>query len=290
MVTNCCSKALLHLQKGLVISTIFCAGRGIASSDHAGNPVNNGDGGVVVDNDGGGVVNNSGGVVNNSGGGVNNIVGGVNSSGGAVNNSGGFNNTGGGFNNSSGAVNRGGGSVNSGDVVINSGDAVNNGGGDVIYGSGGVNDGGGMVINGGEVVLVVQGRHIPASRRTLALVSNFFKVCCSISSVFYPVIFVPSANSCPFHLIVHLLFLPVLWNRNWNRNRRNRNFLTSGTGTGTITCLKVGTGTVINYGFGTGAKHKIMYLISFHKHIFHSHFTINLLKFMNIFLVKQFTK
>ncbi len=82
----------------------------------------------------------------------------------------------------------------------------------------------------------------------------------------------------------------VLWNR--NRNRRNRNFLTSGTGTGTVTCLKVGTGTgtVINYGSGTGTRHKIMYLISFIKHFFHSHFTINLLKFMNFFLVKQLTK
>jgi hypothetical protein len=48
----------------------------------------------------------------------------------------------------------------------------------------------------------------------------------------------------------------ALWN--WNRNR---NFLTSGTGT--VTCSKVGNGTVINYGFGTGARYKIMYLISF---------------------------
>jgi hypothetical protein len=71
---------------------------------------------------------------------------------------------------------------------------------------------------------------------------------------------------------------PVLWNR--NRNRRNRNFLTSGTGTGTV----------INYGSGTGTRHKIMYLISFIKDFFHSHFTINLLKFMNFFLVKQLTK
>jgi hypothetical protein len=82
----------------------------------------------------------------------------------------------------------------------------------------------------------------------------------------------------------------VLWNR--NRNRRNRNFLTSGTGTvtGTVTSLKVGTGTVINYGSGTRTRHKIMYLISFIKHFFHSHFTISLLKFMNFFLVKQLTK
>ena len=81
----------------------------------------------------------------------------------------------------------------------------------------------------------------------------------------------------------------VLWNR--NRNRRNRNFLTSGTGTvtGTVTCLKVRTGTVINYGSGTGTRHKIMYLISFIEHFFHSHFTINLFKFMNFFLVKQLT-
>jgi hypothetical protein len=33
-----------------------------------------------------------------------------------------------------------------------------------------------------------------------------------------------------------------------------------------------------------------MYLISFIKFFFHSHFTTNLLKFMNIFLVKQLTK
>jgi hypothetical protein len=43
--------------------------------------------------------------------------------------------------------------------------------------------------------------------------------------------------------------------------------LTSGTGTvtGTVTCEKVGTGigTVINYGSGTGTRHKIMYFISF---------------------------
>jgi hypothetical protein len=30
-----------------------------------------------------------------------------------------------------------------------------------------------------------------------------------------------------------------------------------------------------------------MYLISFIKNFFHSHFTINLLEFMNFFLVKQ---
>ncbi len=30
-----------------------------------------------------------------------------------------------------------------------------------------------------------------------------------------------------------------------------------------------------------------MYLISFFKNFFHSHFTINLLEFMNFFLVKQ---
>jgi hypothetical protein len=48
----------------------------------------------------------------------------------------------------------------------------------------------------------------------------------------------------------------VLWNR-------NRNFLTSGTGTGTITCSKVRTGTIIIYGFGTGARYNIMYLITF---------------------------
>jgi hypothetical protein len=82
----------------------------------------------------------------------------------------------------------------------------------------------------------------------------------------------------------------VLWNR--NRNRRNRNFLTSRTGTGTVTCEKVGTGTgtVINYGSGTGTRHKIMYLISPLNIFFHLHFTINLLKFMNFFLVKQLTQ
>ncbi len=56
--------------------------------------------------------------------------------------------------------------------------------------------------------------------------------------------------------------------------------------------LKVGTGTgtVINYGSGPGTRHKIMYLIYFNKHFFHLQFTINLLKFMNFFLVKQLTK
>ena len=65
--------------------------------------------------------------------------------------------------------------------------------------------------------------------------------------------------------------------------------MTSGTGTvtGTVTWQKVGTGTVINYGSGTGTRHKIMYLVSFIKKFFHSHFTINLLEFMNFFLVKQ---
>jgi hypothetical protein len=58
-------------------------------------------------------------------------------------------------------------------------------------------------------------------------------------------------------------------------------------GTGTLSCVKIGTGPVINYGSGTGTRHKIMYLISFIKKFFHSHFTINLLKFMNFFLVKQ---
>jgi hypothetical protein len=148
MVTNRGSSSFVARAKGFVVNTIFCAGRGVGSTDHADNIDNGGGSSGMVDNDVGGVVNNSGGVVNNSCGGV------KNSAGGSVN--------------------------NSGDVVNNSGDAVNNGGGDVIYSSGSVNDsGGGMVINGGEVVLVVQGRHIPASRRTLALVSNFFKVCCS---------------------------------------------------------------------------------------------------------------
>ena len=65
--------------------------------------------------------------------------------------------------------------------------------------------------------------------------------------------------------------------------------MTSGTGTvtGTVTWQKVGTGTVINYGSGTGTRHKIMYLISFIKNFFHSHLTITLLEFMNFFLVKQ---
>jgi hypothetical protein len=60
-------------------------------------------------------------------------------------------------------------------------------------------------------------------------------------------------------------------------------------GTGTVTCKKVGTGTVTNYGSGTGTRYKIMYLIIFIKKNFHSHFTINLLKFINFFLVKQLT-
>ncbi len=90
----------------------------------------------------------------------------------------------------------------------------------------------------------------------------------------------------------------------WNRNRRKRNFWTSGTGTvgtvtfglvepepaGSVTCSKVGTGTVINYDSGTGTRYKMIYLISFTKKFFHSHFTINLWKFINFFLVKQFTK
>ncbi len=80
----------------------------------------------------------------------------------------------------------------------------------------------------------------------------------------------------------------MLWNRNRNRNRRNRNFLTSGTGTwtGTVTCLKVGTGTPINYGSRTGTRFRIMYLTFFIHHFFPSHFSINLLKFINFFLVK----
>ena len=51
-----------------------------------------------------------------------------------------------------------------------------------------------------------------------------------------------------------------------------------------------GSGTIINYGSGTGTRHKIMYMISFNKHFCHSHFTKNLLKFMNFFLVKQLTE
>jgi hypothetical protein len=81
------------------------------------------------------------------------------------------------------------------------------------------------------------------------------------------------------------LFYAVLWNR--NRNRRNRNFLTGGTGT--VIGQKVGTGTVINYGSGTGSRYKIMYLIAFISKFFHSHFTINLLQFLNFFLLKQLT-
>jgi hypothetical protein len=49
------------------------------------------------------------------------------------------------------------------------------------------------------------------------------------------------------HLELHLN--PALW----NRNRRNRNFLTSGTGIGTV----------INYGYGTGTRYNIMYLMTF---------------------------
>jgi hypothetical protein len=55
-----------------------------------------------------------------------------------------------------------------------------------------------------------------------------------------------------------------------NRNRRTCNFLSCGTGT--VTCQKAGTGT--------------RYKTSFLLHFFHSHFTVNLLKFMNFFLVK----
>jgi hypothetical protein len=82
---------------------------------------------------------------------------------------------------------------------------------------------------------------------------------------------------------------PVLCNR-------NRNFLPCGTGT--VTCQKVGTGTVINYGYVTVLK---WYHKSSHKHtvqncvfpvrhliFFHSHFTINLMKPINFFLVKKF--
>jgi hypothetical protein len=44
---------------------------------------------------------------------------------------------------------------------------------------------------------------------------------------------------------------------------------------------------VINHGSGTGTRYKIMYLISFILQFFHSHFTINLLKLTNFFLVKK---
>jgi hypothetical protein len=54
----------------------------------------------------------------------------------------------------------------------------------------------------------------------------------------------------------------------------------------TICCR---TGTVTNYGSGTGTRYKIMYSIIFHKKFFHSHFTINLLKLIIFFLVKQLT-
>jgi hypothetical protein len=75
-----------------------------------------------------------------------------------------------------------------------------------------------------------------------------------------------------------------------------KQFCGTGTGTGTVgtVTLTIGTGTgtvtVINYSSGTGTRHKIMYLISFIKHFSHSHFTINLLKFINFFLVKQLSK
>jgi hypothetical protein len=232
MVTNRGSKALLHLHKGLVINTIFCAGRGDGTSDHAGNE-NNGDGGMV-DNDGGGVVINGVGGGNNSGSGVNIGRGGVNNSGGGVNNSGGgvingggvVINGGGGVNNSGGGVKNGSG----GGVVINGGGGVINGGGGVINGGGGVNDsdglvnnsgGGGVnevVINGGEVVLVVQGRHIPASRRTLALVSNFFKVCFSSAVLLnyscshrYYLSFSPDAFFYVFACVMTQLYSERLW-------------------------------------------------------------------------------
>ncbi len=72
---------------------------------------------------------------------------------------------------------------------------------------------------------------------------------------------------------------PALWNRNRNWNRRNRNFMTSETGIGTVT--------VINYGSGTGTRYNILYLITFIKKIFSFTFTINLLKFINFFFLKQ---
>jgi hypothetical protein len=67
--------------------------------------------------------------------------------------------------------------------------------------------------------------------------------------------------------------LAVLWNG--NRNRSNRNL---------FNCRNRN---VVNYGSGTGTRYKIKYLISFIKNFFHSHFTINLMKLKNIFLVKR---
>jgi hypothetical protein len=68
----------------------------------------------------------------------------------------------------------------------------------------------------------------------------------------------------------------VLWNR--KRNRRNYNFLNSATRTVTV----------INYGSGTGTNLKILFFISFIKHFFLSHSTINLLKFVNFFLITAY--
>ncbi len=68
------------------------------------------------------------------------------------------------------------------------------------------------------------------------------------------------------------------WNRNRNRNllksrnrNRNRNYC--------------------NYGSGTGTRYKIMWVFDFlHLTVFHSHFSINLFKFINFFLLKHLTK
>ena len=48
-----------------------------------------------------------------------------------------------------------------------------------------------------------------------------------------------------------------------------------------------GSGTLINYGSGTGTRHKIMYLISFIKNFFQKHFSINRLRFMNFLPCKR---
>jgi hypothetical protein len=59
----------------------------------------------------------------------------------------------------------------------------------------------------------------------------------------------------------------------WNPNRGNRNFLTSGTGTVIIYCSGSGT-----------------YVFDFlHLKFFQLHFTINLTKLVNFFLVKTLT-
>ncbi len=70
-------------------------------------------------------------------------------------------------------------------------------------------------------------------------------------------------------------------------------------GTGTVTCQKVGTGTLIIYDCGTEKKmvsqkaltntqDKIVVFDCLHLTFFYTHFTINLMKLINFFLVKKF--